>query len=218
MRWGSACRTESKKRVSTSARGSSWDMAGEAKSENEGEIKTSAVLCISRQPNVALRPYTLHFETGSDYVYSHSIKLSNDGYEPGKSLSVTVMPRTQKPTKQRHDPLLTQLDDDELHAKYGHVSQPGKRRKSRGRAEDDTDEVLHLLCDGVRSRLSVRSFSIQKLPEKFSSLPAISKKSSRCPTMTAAMMTTQQTHAICDPKCVQQMTYLTKVTTTMSRK
>ncbi|KAG6378379.1 Bystin-domain-containing protein [Boletus reticuloceps] len=53
------------------------------------------------------------------------------------------MPRTQRPQKQRRDPLLTQLDGDELYAKYGRVSQPGKRSKSqRHSAEDDTDEVI----------------------------------------------------------------------------
>ncbi|KAH0839592.1 Bystin-domain-containing protein [Lanmaoa asiatica] len=53
------------------------------------------------------------------------------------------MPRTQRSQKQRHDPLLTQLDGDELHAKYGRVSQPGKRRKShRHSVEDDNNEVI----------------------------------------------------------------------------
>lgn len=57
---------------------------------------------------------------------------------------VTIMPRTQPPQKQRHDPLLAELDGDEQYAKYGRVSQPGRRRKShRHSAEDDTDEVLH---------------------------------------------------------------------------
>ncbi|KAI9575032.1 Bystin-domain-containing protein [Boletus coccyginus] len=53
------------------------------------------------------------------------------------------MPRTHRPQKQRHDPLLTQLDGDELQARYGRVSQPGKRRKSqRHSTEDNTDEVI----------------------------------------------------------------------------
>ncbi|KAF8556261.1 Bystin-domain-containing protein [Imleria badia] len=47
------------------------------------------------------------------------------------------MPRTQRSQKQRHDSLLTQLDGDELHAKYGRVSQPGKRRKSQRHSAED---------------------------------------------------------------------------------
>ncbi|TFY50804.1 hypothetical protein EVG20_g11320 [Dentipellis fragilis] len=50
------------------------------------------------------------------------------------------MPRAQKaPSKARHDPLHVQLGEDEVHAKYGRVSNPGKRRKSRPSTEDDDD-------------------------------------------------------------------------------
>lgn len=55
------------------------------------------------------------------------------------------MPRAQKPTgKSRHDPLHVQLDGDEVEAKYGRVSKPGKRRKShKAEADDgDDDEVI----------------------------------------------------------------------------
>ncbi|KAI6128421.1 Bystin-domain-containing protein [Pisolithus croceorrhizus] len=53
------------------------------------------------------------------------------------------MPRTQKSVKPRHGPLLTQIHEDELVAKYGRVSQPGKRSKSRkSRADDEDDEVI----------------------------------------------------------------------------
>lgn len=58
------------------------------------------------------------------------------------------MPRAQKPTgKSRHDPLHVQLDGDEVEAKYGRVSKPGKRRKSnKAEADDgDDDEVRHYL-------------------------------------------------------------------------
>ncbi len=58
------------------------------------------------------------------------------------------MPRAQKPTgKSRHDPLHVQLDGDEVEAKYGRVSKPGKRRKSnKAEADDgDDDEVQHYL-------------------------------------------------------------------------
>jgi essential nuclear protein 1 len=50
------------------------------------------------------------------------------------------MPRANKPSgKSRHDPLLVQLDDDELEAKYGRVSKPGKRKKSRQSQADDEE-------------------------------------------------------------------------------
>lgn len=51
------------------------------------------------------------------------------------------MPRSStKPSgKSRHDPLHVQLDDDELHAKYGRISQPGKRKKSR-KGQPDEEE------------------------------------------------------------------------------
>lgn len=48
------------------------------------------------------------------------------------------MPRAAKPTgKTRHDPLHVQLKEDELHQKYGVVSTPGKRKKSRKADKDD---------------------------------------------------------------------------------
>jgi essential nuclear protein 1 len=58
------------------------------------------------------------------------------------------MPRAQRPSngKSRHDPLLAQLDEDEANAKYGHISQPGKRKKSRRNSniDEDLSEVLHI--------------------------------------------------------------------------
>ncbi|KAI6004177.1 Bystin-domain-containing protein [Pisolithus albus] len=53
------------------------------------------------------------------------------------------MPRAQKSAKPRHGPLLNQIHDDELVAKYGRVSQPGKRNKSRkSRSDDEDGEVI----------------------------------------------------------------------------
>ncbi|KAG6918239.1 hypothetical protein DXG01_015832 [Tephrocybe rancida] len=54
------------------------------------------------------------------------------------------MPRaTAKSSKSRHDPLLAQLDEDEVQAKYGRISQPGKRKKSRkSTGEDENPEVI----------------------------------------------------------------------------
>ncbi|OCH95873.1 cell adhesion protein byn-1 [Obba rivulosa] len=55
------------------------------------------------------------------------------------------MPRAAKATgKTRHDPLHVQLDEDELQQKYGRVSKPGKRTKSRTKetADDESGEVI----------------------------------------------------------------------------
>lgn len=41
--------------------------------------------------------------------------------------------------KARHDPLHVQLGEDQIHEKYGKVSKPGKRVKSRTK-DDDEDE------------------------------------------------------------------------------
>ncbi|KAG1902909.1 Bystin-domain-containing protein [Suillus fuscotomentosus] len=51
------------------------------------------------------------------------------------------MPRVQKSVKPRHDPLHAQLDVDEQQAKYGRVSQPGKRTK-RQKSSSDEEGVL----------------------------------------------------------------------------
>ncbi|KAF9779542.1 cell adhesion protein byn-1 [Thelephora terrestris] len=51
------------------------------------------------------------------------------------------MPRAQKSaSKPKHDPLHIQLDEDSLHAKYGNVSQPGKRKKARRDKSDRESE------------------------------------------------------------------------------
>lgn len=48
------------------------------------------------------------------------------------------MPRAAKPSgKTRHDPLHVQLEEDELHQKYGFVSRPDKRKKARKEDEND---------------------------------------------------------------------------------
>ncbi|KAG2159056.1 Bystin-domain-containing protein, partial [Suillus bovinus] len=53
------------------------------------------------------------------------------------------MPRVQKSVKPRHDPLLAQLDVDEKQAKYGRISQPGKRTKRQKSSDDEENtEVL----------------------------------------------------------------------------
>lgn len=59
------------------------------------------------------------------------------------------MPRVQKPSKPRHDPLHAQLAEDEVEARYGRISQPGKRKKSK-RSTDDEDgaEVRSILLLG----------------------------------------------------------------------
>ena len=51
------------------------------------------------------------------------------------------MPRIQKPTtgKSRHDPLHVDIATDDTYAKYGNVSKPGKRKKSRHSKHDDEE-------------------------------------------------------------------------------
>lgn len=72
------------------------------------------------------------------------------------------MPRATKPSgKTRHDPLHVQLDDDELHAKYGRVSQPGKRKKSKksDREDGEDSEVSLLLLSDIDTLTPpIRSF------------------------------------------------------------
>jgi hypothetical protein len=59
------------------------------------------------------------------------------------------MPRATKGAgKSRHDPLLVQLDEDEVAAKYGRISEPGKRKKSRKSQSNDEEngEVDLFIC------------------------------------------------------------------------
>uniref|UniRef100_A0A0W0G4A6 Beta-glucuronidase C-terminal domain-containing protein n=1 Tax=Moniliophthora roreri TaxID=221103 RepID=A0A0W0G4A6_MONRR len=50
------------------------------------------------------------------------------------------MPRTSKPSgKSRHNPLLVQIGEDELEAKYGRTPQPGRRKKSQKSSDIDED-------------------------------------------------------------------------------
>lgn len=67
-----------------------------------------------------------------------------------RNLSPVInMPRAKKGAgKSRHDPLIVQLDEDEVAAKYGRISEPGKRKKSRRSQsnEEENGEVILLLC------------------------------------------------------------------------
>ncbi|KAG1820601.1 Bystin-domain-containing protein [Suillus subaureus] len=67
------------------------------------------------------------------------------------------MPRVQKSVKRRHDPLHAQLDVDEAQAKYGRVSQPGKRTK-RQKSSDD-EESTEVVLD---SKISRRIFELAR--------------------------------------------------------
>ncbi|KAI8985004.1 cell adhesion protein byn-1 [Trametes punicea] len=61
------------------------------------------------------------------------------------------MPKAPKvPSKVKHDPLHVQIGEDEVYAKYGRVSQPGRRRKSK--AKDDDDEAGEVILDPKTSR------------------------------------------------------------------
>ena len=56
------------------------------------------------------------------------------------------MPRATKPSgKSRRDPLHIQLDDDEIEAKYGRISHPGKRKKSKKSPGDDENGEVRLI-------------------------------------------------------------------------
>jgi essential nuclear protein 1 len=73
------------------------------------------------------------------------------------------MPRTQKPTgKSRHDPLHVDIAADDLYSKYGNLSKPGRRKKSRHSDEEQGTEArppipvhdstrTHLVLDHLRS-------------------------------------------------------------------
>jgi essential nuclear protein 1 len=51
------------------------------------------------------------------------------------------MPRAAKPSKQRHDPLHVELEEDDALRRFGRVSKPGKRRADQGDLEDGDEDV-----------------------------------------------------------------------------
>ena len=57
------------------------------------------------------------------------------------------MPRTAKGAqKSRHDPLLVQLGNDEVEAKHGRLSQPGRRQKFSRNDDEGDSEVGCMIC------------------------------------------------------------------------
>lgn len=84
-----------------------------------------------------------------------------------QSILLLPMPRSSKPSgKTRHDPLHVQLRDDELHEKYGNVSRPGKRAKSRKSTEADQEESevgMLRRAHGARPHLLSRLFLTPRL-------------------------------------------------------
>ncbi|KAH9843704.1 cell adhesion protein byn-1 [Rhodofomes roseus] len=63
------------------------------------------------------------------------------------------MPRATKPTgKSRHDPLHVQIGEDEVYAKYGRVSHPGKRSKAKGRTDEDGEDSGEVILDPKTSK------------------------------------------------------------------
>lgn len=57
------------------------------------------------------------------------------------------MPRTTKGAqKSRHDPLLVQLGNDEIEAKHGRLSQPGRRQKFCRNDDEGGSEVGCIIC------------------------------------------------------------------------
>jgi len=68
-------------------------------------------------------------------------------YSSAGPFTPSTMPRVQKTGKTRNDPLLVQLDEDSSYAKYGRVSQPGKRKKARKQDDEDLDDNVKMaLC------------------------------------------------------------------------
>ncbi|KAL4241244.1 bystin family protein [Abortiporus biennis] len=73
------------------------------------------------------------------------------------------MPRATKPSgKSRHDPLYVQLGEDEQHAKYGKLSQPNKRRKSKTKGDED-EESGETILDPKTSR---RIFELARVQQE----------------------------------------------------
>ncbi|KAN0124284.1 Bystin domain containing protein [Russula decolorans] len=63
------------------------------------------------------------------------------------------MPRSLKPSqKSRHDPLHRDIAEDDLHEKYGNVSKPGRRTKTRRANEHDEDGSAETILDPKTSR------------------------------------------------------------------
>ncbi|EIW62156.1 cell adhesion protein byn-1 [Trametes versicolor FP-101664 SS1] len=61
------------------------------------------------------------------------------------------MPKAPRaPAKAKHDPLYVQLGEDEAHAKYGRVSQPGRRKRSK--TNEDEEESGEAILDPKTSR------------------------------------------------------------------
>ncbi|KAI0939048.1 hypothetical protein AcV5_000570 [Taiwanofungus camphoratus] len=64
------------------------------------------------------------------------------------------MPRAAKAAgKMRHDPLHQQLDEDELHAKYGKISKPGKRTKSSLKGDNEKERDGDILDPKISRRI-----------------------------------------------------------------
>jgi essential nuclear protein 1 len=65
------------------------------------------------------------------------------------------MPRTLNPTpKSRHDPLHRDIVADDQYAKYGNVSKPGRRKKTRHANEHDEDGSAEVVLSRLVNRPS----------------------------------------------------------------
>lgn len=70
------------------------------------------------------------------------------------------MPRIGKSAgRSRHDPLLVQLDEDSAEVRYGRVSNPGKRKKTKISREEDNDDNAEVILDAKTSK---RIFELAK--------------------------------------------------------
>jgi hypothetical protein len=73
------------------------------------------------------------------------------GYFHVPSITSTTMPRMPS-GKSRHDPLIVQLNDDQLREKYGRLSQPGLRKKSRKASEDEEHGDVRSIPKGMNGK------------------------------------------------------------------
>jgi hypothetical protein len=76
------------------------------------------------------RASTCHYH----FVYTTVVSLA---VSQSPTPFIETMPRVQKPSKPRHDPLHVEIEADSSVRQFGRVTKPGKRRAGR----DDEDEV-----------------------------------------------------------------------------
>jgi essential nuclear protein 1 len=66
------------------------------------------------------------------------------------------MPRAPKPTKQRHDPLHVEIEQDDSLRRFGRVSKPSKRR-GQDDEDDHADQRVSLIVRFFEELTNARS-------------------------------------------------------------